>query len=265
MLDAVMLVLREVLEAALFVSLVLALGKHMHVRRRWAGVAIPLGLLASWLASHYAAVLAEAADGTGQELLNATLYLVVILSFLALTTMLAPAVRERAIGALATTAMPILFVLIVTCSMAREGSEVWIYLSSFADMPAALSAAITGGLIGTGIGLSLCALVYYAFAALPRRVFLSVFLALATLVSGGLAMQIAKLGLQTGQLDSGQSLWDTSWLVSERSWLGQFLHALFGYDANPDRVQALFYFAVIVAAILAAAARMAGTRQVRRG
>ena len=265
MLDAVMLVLREVLEAALFVSLLLALGKHLGLRRGWAGVAVPLGLLASWLASHYAASLAEAAEGTGQELLNAALYLVAILSFLALTTLLTPAALGREIGPPRSPAAPLLFVLIVTCSMAREGSEVWIYLSSFTTSPTALSAAVIGGLIGTGIGLSLCALVYYAFAGLPRRVFLLLFLALATLVAGGLAMQIAKLGLQVGWLDSGQSLWDTSWLVSERSWLGQFLHALFGYDANPDRVQALFYFAALFAALLAAAMRLGWTRQVRRG
>ena len=255
MLDAVMLVLREVLEAALFVSLLLALGEHVSLPRRWAAVAVPVGLVASWLTSRYAAPLAEAMNGTGQELLNGAFYLVAIVSFVAINALLSPAVAGRG-KHVPTAPLPLLFAMIVVCSMAREGAEVWIYLSSFRGSPA-MTSAVTGGLIGSGIGLSLCALVYYSFAALPRRRFLTVFFALATLVAGGLAMQVAKLALQIGWLDSGPPVWDTTWLASERSWLGQFLHALFGYDANPDRVQALFYSAALMAVFAAAGARLA--------
>jgi high-affinity iron transporter len=254
MLDAVLLVLREVLEAALFVSLLLALGARLGLAWRWERIAIPLGLLASWLSSRMAGELAEAFEGTGQELLNAALYLTAIVSFIAIDTLLVPAMAGRPGGAQAKPrTMYALFVLIVICSMAREGSEVWIYLSSFVGNPSAMSAAVTGGLIGTGIGLSLCALVYYAFSFLGRRTFLATFFVLAVLVVGGLSMQLAKLGLQTGWLDSGRPVWDTSWLVSERSWLGQLLHALFGYDANPDSVQAAFYFAALLAVAAGAA------------
>lgn len=256
MLDAVILVLREVLEAALFVSLLLALGAQLKLRWRWERVAIPLGLAASWLLSHYAYATAEAFDGTGQELLNAGLYGVAILCFIALTTLLVPALRSDGPARVNAHAFNVLFVLIVTCSMAREGSEIWIYLSSFQSGSTALSSALAGGLIGTGIGVSLCALVYYAFAFLPRRVFLAVFFAIAALVVGGLSMQLAKQGLQTGVLDSGRPVWDTSWLVTERSWFGQFLHALFGYDANPDMTQVRFYFGALFAMAIGALLRL---------
>lgn len=262
MLDAVMLVLREVLEAALFVSLLLALGRHLSMSRRWAAVAVPMGLLASWLASHEAATLAEAFDGAGQECLNGALYLIAVACFVAIDIVLAPALVGRSLrapkGALAT-----LFVLIVSASMAREGSEVWIYLSSFRGKPA-LAAALTGSVIGTGIGLSLCALVYYSFAALRTRTFFVLFFVIAALVAGGLAMQVARLALQVGWLDSGRPLWDSGALISEQSWFGQFLHALFGYDANPDRVQALFYFAVLAALMAGTALRLVFSREPRR-
>jgi high-affinity iron transporter len=254
MLDAVLLVLREVLEAALFVSLLLALGVRLGLAWHWERVAIPLGLLASWLLGRTAGAVAEAFEGTGQELLNAALYFSAILSFVAIDTLLVPAIAGRQHAAAAKPRVWYgLFVLIVVGSMAREGSEVWIYLSSFVGDPSAMSAAITGGLIGTGIGLSLCALVYYAFFFLGRRTFLVTFFVLAMLVVGGLSMQVAKLGLQTGWLDSGRPVWDTSWIVSERSWLGQLLHALFGYDANPDSVQASFYLAALLAVGVGAA------------
>ncbi|MCI1729987.1 MAG: hypothetical protein LKM32_11565 [Chiayiivirga sp.] len=73
---------------------------------------------------------------------------------------------------------------------------------------------------------------------------------------GGLSMQLAKLGAQIGWVDSGPALWDTNWVVSERSWLGQLLHALFGYDANPDAAQAAFYFVSLGAVCLVAAIRV---------
>ena len=264
MLDAVLLVLREVLEAALFVSLLLALGARLGLAWRWERVAIPLGLLASWISSRYAGAVAEAFDGTGQELLNASLYLTAIVCFIALNTLLVPVVVDaRGKAPAKPKLMHALFVLIVTCSMAREGSEVWIYLSSFVGNPSAMSAAVMGGLIGTGIGLSVCALVYYAFSFLRRRTFLALFFALATLVVGGLAMQLAKLGMQTGWLESGRPVWDTSWLASEGSWLGQLLHALFGYDANPDTLQAAFYFAALLAVGAAAAITLARGKRVR--
>jgi high-affinity iron transporter len=247
MLDAVMLVLREVLEAALFVSLLLALGSRLALSWRWERVAITLGLAFSWWSSRWAYEVAESLDGVGQEALDATLYAVAILCFIVLNTLLVPALRPRGDRAVTPGVMYLLFVAIVTCSMAREGSEVWIYLSSFSGAPAALSAAATGGLIGAGIGLSVSALVYYGLSFLPRRVFLGLFFALVTLVAGGLAMQLARLGLQVGWLDSGHALWDTSRWISERSWVGQLLHALFGYDANPDTTQAMFYFGALTA------------------
>lgn len=257
MLDAVLLVLRETLEAALFISLLLALGGHLGLRRGWAGVAVPVGLLASWVLSLVAGRVSDAFDGTGQELLNAALYAIAIVCFVALNTLLVPLLAEVP-GSNATpsnrsaTAIQLLFIAIVTCSMAREGSEVWIYLSSFSGTPDAMSAAVAGGLIGTGIGLSLCALIYYAFSFLRRIAFLHLFFVLVTLVAGGLSMQLAKQGLQIGWLDSGKALWDTSWLVSERTWFGELLHALFGYDANPDATQVMFYIGTLLAVALGA-------------
>ena len=76
MLDAVILVLREVLEAALFVSLLLALGSQLQLGGRWAWAAIPLGLAGSWALSRFATPVAESFDGTGQELMNGALYAV---------------------------------------------------------------------------------------------------------------------------------------------------------------------------------------------
>ena len=255
MLYAVMLVLREVLEASLFVSLLWALGDALRLRRVWLIPALALGLLASGLASHFAGTIAEQFDGIGQELLNAMLFLIAMLSFVLINAYLSPRVLRYHNGYPAPRWLYVVFALIVVGSLTRECTEVWIYLSSFQGQADAYRSATIGGLIGTGIGVSLGVLVYVAFSAVPKHLFFQLFFVLTSIVVCGLSMQLAKLGLQIGWLDSGDALWDSSALVNEQSWFGQFLHALFGYDANPDRVQVGFYAAALIAIILACLAR----------
>ncbi len=257
MLDSVLLVLREVLEAALFISLLFALCSKLRLRWRWGVIAISGGLLASWLLSHFAYVIAEAGEGIGQELVNALLYAIAILCFMLLNAILisllfAGPMDEGSTARRLTrpSQVYVLSALVVACSIAREGSEVWIYLSGFSLDWATLASAVMGGLVGAGIGVSLGSLVYYGFAFMRDRYFFPLFVVLTSFVIGGLAMQVAKQLMQIGWLESGRPIWDTTWLVNERSWFGEMLRALFGYDANPDRTQAMCYFGALVISLV---------------
>ncbi|MGQ0801552.1 MAG: hypothetical protein ACT4NL_15750 [Pseudomarimonas sp.] len=268
MLDSVLLVLREVLEAALFISLLFALCSKLGLDRRWGTAAIIGGLLCSWLLSHFAYAIAEAGEGVGQELVNALLYAIAILCFMLLNAILLPhlwatRLQEAVIAKRLTqsTAIHGLSALVVACSIAREGSEVWIYLSGFSLEWEALASALMGGLVGAGIGMSLGSLVYYGFAFMRDRYFFPLFVVLTSLVIGGLAMQVAKQFMQIGWLDSGRPVWDTTWLVDERSWIGEMLRALFGYDANPDRTQAMCYFGALAISLLIISANWAWQRR----
>ncbi|QEY10814.1 FTR1 family protein [Cellvibrio sp. KY-YJ-3] len=249
MVDAVLLVLREVLEAALMFSLLLALSRQYELRLVWSLWALLIGVLGSWFLAHNAYAIADALEGTGQEILNAGLYAVVALSFILLALMLMPQLYKQ--ETLQRLSLSLLFVIIVSFSLMREGSEVWIYLSSFTQKPDALTSALIGAIIGTGIGLSLGAITYYLLVFMRRQFFLPTFLVIATLLAGGLSMQIAKQLLQIGLLDSAEPLWDSSFIVAEQSWLGELLYALLGYDAQPTPIQIIFYGAAIAPILLA--------------
>lgn len=268
MLDSVLLVLREVLEAALFISLLFALCSKLRLKWGWGVVAISGGLLFSWLLSHFAYAIAEAGEGIGQELVNASLYAIAILCFMLLNAALIPLLfagrmEEGSVAKRLNRPAPIyaLSGLLVACSIAREGSEVWIYLSAFALNWDALASAGMGGLVGAGIGVSLGSLVYYGFAFMRDRYFFPLFVLLTHFVIGGLAMQVAKQLMQIGWLDSGRPIWDTTWLVSERSWFGEMLRALFGYDANPDRTQAICYFGALLISLAIGGVTLAWQRR----
>jgi high-affinity iron transporter len=258
MLDAVLLVLREVLEAALIISLLLALSNQFQLHFRWSFIALAIGIFGSWLLAHYAYEIADAVEGTGQELLNAVLYLSVVICVITLGLLILSSAHQSVTNPLNqkfTTHHPTLiyslFIIIISLSLAREGSEIWIYLSSFTHQPNLLTSAFIGAAIGTGIGMSLGAITYYAFTFMSKRFFLPVFLIVISLLAGGLSMQIAKQLMQIGLLDSGTPLWDSSFLVNEHSWLGELLYALLGYDSRPAPVQGIFYIFTVAPILLA--------------
>ena len=261
MVDAVLLVLREVLEAALIISLLLALSYKLHLRFSWSLTALLLGFIGSWLLAQYTYEITDAMDGTGQELLNAALYFAVVVSVILLGLLILPLafspLRTNAPASLAhginNSLIYSLFIIIVSFSIAREGSEIWIYLSGFANQSATLSSVYIGAAIGTGIGMSLGAITYYVFVFMREKYFLPVFLVVITLLAGGLAMQIAKQFMQMGWLDSTTPLWDSSFIVNEHSWLGELLYALLGYDARPAPIQVIFYLLTIAPILLCSA------------
>jgi high-affinity iron transporter len=260
MLDAVVLILREVLEAALILSLLLALSHKLHLSYRWSFFALLAGAAGSWLLAYYAYDIADAMDGTGQELLNAVLYCAVILSVILLGLRILPLAFAPSTNAAPAHHIPLtqhrllylLFIIIVSFSLMREGAEIWIYLSAFDHKTDAMSSALIGATVGAGIGMSLGAIIYYVFAFLSQKYFLPIFITVITLLAGGLSMQVAKQLMQIGLLDSATPLWDSSFLVNEHSWLGELLYALVGYDSRPAPVQGFFYLLTIAPILFAA-------------
>jgi high-affinity iron transporter len=252
MLDAVLLVLREVLEAALIISLLLALSHQFQLRFGWSLYAIVAGIAGSWLLAHYAYEISDAFEGTGQELLNAVLYCLVVICFVILSVLILSNTTKTTSSYFRHQHLTqSLFIVIVSLSLAREVSEIWIYLSGFAQQPQLITSAFIGAAIGTGIGMSLGAITYYLFSFMSRRLFIPIFLIVISLLAGGLSMQIAKQLMQIGLLESGTPLWDSSFLVNEHSWAGELLYALLGYDSRPAPVQGIFYALTLTPIIFA--------------
>lgn len=249
MLGSVILVLREVLEAALIVSLLLALTYKLKVSRSWGVLALACGVIGSIVLARYTLQITEAFDGTGQELVNSLLLLVVITALLAVGWLLLPLVGyadpTAAVAVRPHLLIYCLMVVTVGCAMAREGCEIWIYLSSFIGQKDTFYPTVIGGAIGAGIGISLGAIAYYFFIFMPKRTFIVLYLIVTTLVIGGLAMQVGKELMQIGLLDSSLPVWDSSFLVEEHSLSGELLYALLGYEAKPTAVQFLLYLLAI--------------------
>ena len=69
--NSVIIVLREVIEAALMISVLFALSRRQPVVSRWLLPAIGAGLVGAFAYAHFLEPVSDLFGGTGQELLNA--------------------------------------------------------------------------------------------------------------------------------------------------------------------------------------------------
>lgn len=261
MVDAIVLILREVLEASLIITMLMVMSRKLSIALHWMIPALLFGVLISWLLAHFAYAIAEAWDGTGQEWINALLYLWVVIAFMIIAAIIAPLLfrapaQAKRIslneGAKKSPKNVLLLssIVAVGLSLAREVAEIWIYLGGFLHQPDLLRSALTGGAIGLGVGMSLGAIIYYLLLFSSARLFMRILFVFLALLCGGLSMQVAKELLQIGFLDSAGPLWDTSNIVNEHSWVGELLYALVGYDSTPGAVQVIFYCAAVTPLLL---------------
>lgn len=254
MTDAVVIVLREVLEAMLLICMLMASSTAMGYRFRWMGLALLLGVCGATAYALNLEQISMAFEGFGQEIVNATL-LIAISALLAVHNYLA--VKQLVDLRYRMPYGPLLLVFVGTVgiAMTREGAEIYLYGYSFGVLADNMSSVFSGGAIGVGIGLSIGTFFYYALKSLPRNRRLISCCVISLVLAAGMMGQAALYLSQADLLPSQQPLWDTSNIFAESSLAGEFLHAAIGYEASPSLTQVLLYLGSIftsLAAMLAA-------------
>jgi len=264
MLGTGLLVFREVLEAALIVSIVCAATRGVRARGAWVGGGIAAGVLGAILVALFADVIAAAVSGIGQELFNASVLLAAVVMIAWHAIWMASHGRELATqmnsvgGEVQKGARPLSALLIVVAiAVLREGSEVVLFLYGQAASGAG-AIAIAGGIaLGVVGGVAVGFLLYFGLLGIPMRYFFSATNWLMLLLAAGLASQAAGFLIQADVLPTlGNRIWDTSALLSDTSLLGKTLHTLIGYDARPAGMQIVFY--AITAVVIALGMKLWG-------
>ena len=236
--SAVIIILREVLEAALLISLLLSSSTVMGISRRGVGAGLVLGAIGAGLVTWQFDLISESFEGVGQEVFNAALLAAIVLLLLVYSGYMwkAAAQLQRR-----TSAPLVIACLVVAMAVTREGMEVFIFIYGFTAIPAELLSVLVGGAMGAGIGISFGVLIFYGLINLPGRLGVSVPLFLLALVAAGMASQAVVYLTQGGLIDSRLPVWDTSNWIAETSVTGQLLYALLGYEATPVASQLVLY------------------------
>jgi len=238
LLSSVIIVLREVLEAAMLLCILLAMSRFMKLRMRWFYISLAAGVAGAVAYGNHLAAISDLFDGAGQELLDAGLQIAIYLLLLAILPLM---IINHHRGSYRPALLQCAMLAAVALAVLREGAEIYVYLSAFRYQPQLFSGVLTGALLGVGIGFSIGALCYYLLLGLPRRYTLLATCVLLTLVGAGMCAQAAQMLIQVDWLPAQAPLWDTSALLPEESLPGQLLYALLSYEASPTPIEVAFY------------------------
>ena len=271
MLAALIIVFREVFEAGLIVGIVLAVTGSVAHRNRWIGGGVLAGAAAACVVAAFAGALSQLFAGMGQEVFNAAIMAVAVVMLTWHNVWMARHGREmagqmRAAGQAVAEGTKSLLALAVVVGVAvlREGSEVALFLYGVvaSDGGPALSLA-TGGLIGLVLGAAVCLLTYFGLMRIPPRALFATTTVLITLLAAGMAAQAVVFLQRADWLTSLDNVvWDSEWLLSDKSIAGRALHTLIGYTDQPTAMQLLVYVAVLVVTV--ALMRLTGSQQAGR-
>lgn len=258
MLATAIIMFREVLEAALIIAIVLGASRGIVGRGQWVAAGVGLGLLGASIVAILAAEISSAFSGNGQAILDAG----ILLSAVAMLTWHNVWMSEHgrhlaaelsAVGAdVQTGKRPLAALLVITLvAVMREGSEAVLFLWAIAAGGGQNVNMVLGGVGGVVVGVLVGFLLYRGLLRIPARHFFSITSWLILLLAAGLAAQAAGFLNQAGLLPAmGNTVWNSSHILSQTSLTGQFLHILVGYVARPSGIQLVFYVGTFLTILL---------------
>jgi len=253
-LPSLIIVFREVFEAGLIIGIVMAVTSGVAGRGLWVAGGVAVGVLGACVVALFAGGLSQLFHGNGQELFNASIlgFAVVMLGWH--NVWMARHGRElaaemRAAGQAVVEGSKSLAALAVVVAIAvlREGSEVVLFLYGVAAAEGGASVSmLIGGVVGLGLGALVCFLTYVGLVTIPTRYLFAITSTLIALLAAGMAAQAIAFLQQADILTAlDQTVWDTSWILRDGSFLGRALHTLIGYVDQPTAMQLIVYTATL--------------------
>jgi high-affinity iron transporter len=266
MLGVALLVFREVLEAALIVTIVAAATRGVAGRARFIGGGIGLGIVGAIVVALFAGAIEEAVGGSGQELFNACVLLAAVLMIgwhviwmSSHGRELAQQMQSVAHAVKAGSSSLAMLLAVVALAVLREGSEVVLFLYGMAAGGAGRADMLLGVPLGIAGGTAVGFALYFGLLRIPLRHFFTATNWMLVLLAAGLASTAARFLIQANWLPAWDNqVWNTSALLDNGSVVGQALHILVGYEARPAGMQIVFWLATAALLVL-------GMRWITRG
>jgi high-affinity iron transporter len=253
-LPSLVIVFREVFEAGLIIGIVMAVTSGVAGRGRWVTGGVVAGVLGAGVVALFTGGISQLFHGSGQELFNACILGLAVLMLGWHNVWMARHGRElaaemRAAGQAVVEGSKSLAALaaVVMIAVLREGSEVVLFLYGVAAAEGGTSISmLVGGVIGLALGAAVCLLTYLGLVTIPTRYLFAVTSTLIALLAAGMASQAIAFLEQADILTAlDQTVWDTSWILRDGSFVGRALHTLVGYVDQPTAMQLIVYLATL--------------------
>ena len=255
MLGALIIVFREAIEAGLIVGIVMAVTRGVPFAGRYVLGGVAAGALGALIVAMFADRLSRSFAGSGQELFNAAVLALAVGMLAWHNIWMARHGREiaqelSAVGKAVATGDRTLFALasVVGLAILREGAEVALFLYGVLASGESGLDVFAGGMMGLALGAATSFATFYGLVTIPPRHLFAVTTTLITLLAAGLAAQCVGFLQQAGVITVlSDTLWDSSWLLSDKSIPGRVLHTLVGYADQPSGLQVVAWLLTLVA------------------
>lgn len=248
MVASLVLLIREGLEAALLVSILVAyLNK---IGRKDLNKHIYFGTLSAVLVSLFIAGVFGSAYKSFGTLFEglAGLFAVVILTYMILwmsnhSSEIKDELQKKASEAINSRSLLGLFFLAFAVVL-REGVETVLFLSSMsASIP--MKQILTGSVAGLFISVLLAILLFKSIYSFNLKKFFQYTGYILLVFAAGILGQATAELQAAGWLPGTISAWDTNWLINDNSVLGSVLSSIIGYSAQPTVLQVIFYLSYL--------------------
>jgi high-affinity iron transporter len=269
MLSSFLITLREGLEAALIIGIVLAYlsrtGNRRGYKHVWIGTGI--GIAISLLVGGIIYLTARELSGRAEEIFEGSVMFLAV----AVLTWMVFWMRKQSINirdhlySQVKTAMDsgssLGLVVLAFLAVGREGIETVLFLFAATQLAESPAYAAAGGLLGLALAAGIGYVLFKGSVRLNLRMFFDVTGFLLILFAAGLLAHGIHEFHEAGLIPPVvEHVWDINTLINEKSTFGRFLTAIFGYNANPSLVEVLSY-GVFLAVVLAGYFRRPDTRR----
>lgn len=255
MLPSYLLSLREGIEAALIIGIVLGALRQMRrtelIPAVWAGTfaAVALSILGGVLLTNLGLSFEGAAEQIfeGVTMLLAAALLTWMIFWMSRTARTLKSEIESEVHKAAFTTGKRAVFFVAFFAILREGIELALFLTASVFATDAVQTLI-GAILGLGTSILLGWSIFAAIIRLDLRRFFQVTGFLLILFAAGLVAHGVHEFNEVGWIPAViEHVWDVNAIVDENSTFGLLLKALFGYNGNPSLTEMLAYVAYFVA------------------
>ena len=257
MLSSAIVIFRETVEIALIVGIVLAATRGLSNRMPWILSGLALGAAGAGIVAMFVERISNMAEGMGQEFFNA-----IVLSAAALVIgwtviwvnrharEMATKFRQVSSDVMSGRTPFYTLAIVIALAMWREGSETVLFVYGMLLSGQTAASIIGGATIGVTLGLAMGVALYLGLLKLSTRYMFKVTTVLLVMLVAGLTAQAAGYLTAAGYFSEWSApVWNTAWLLSEKSLVGLTLHSLIGYMEEPTVIQVVCYTATLIVLI----------------
>jgi len=255
LLSALLITLREGLEAALIIGIILAYLARTDYRQGfkpvWLGIALAVAV--SLIAGAAIFLLAGELSGSAEEIFEGLAMFVAagVLTWMILW-MRKQSINIKAhlhaqIDSVVTSGSSLGLLVLAFVVVVREGIETVLFLFAATRMAESPVLFAAGGFLGLGVAIGIGYSIYKGTSRLNLRAFFNVTsLVLVVFAAGLLAHGIHELQEAAVVPVVIEHVWDINHILPEKSTVGRFLTAIAGYNGNPSLVEVVAYFVYLV-------------------